>query len=113
MARFLIDANLPNRLALWRNPDFELVANHDDAWPDAVVWEYARIHNLTIVTKDADFTDRIMSSTPPPRVIHLRIGNLRLAELRAFLLRVWPQLDELSTRHKLLIVHAEHIECVS
>lgn len=113
MARFLIDANLPNRLALWRSPDFELVGDHDEAWPDAVVWDYARVNNLTIVTKDADFTDRIMSSTPPPRVIHLRIGNLRLSELRTFLLRVWPQLDELSARHKLLIVHAEHIECIS
>jgi predicted nuclease of predicted toxin-antitoxin system len=65
-----------------------LVANHDDAWPDAMVWDYALTHNLTIVTNDSDFTDRIMSSNPPPRVIHLRVGNLRLAELRAILLRV-------------------------
>jgi predicted nuclease of predicted toxin-antitoxin system len=113
LARFLIDANLPNRFALWNGPNFELVVNHDDAWPDSVVWDYARSHDLTIVTKDADFSDRIMYSDPPPRVIHLRIGNMRLAELRAFLMHAWPQLDELSTRHKLLIVHASHIECVS
>ncbi len=76
MARFLIDVNLPNRLALWRSPDFELVANHDETWPDAAVWDHARVNKLTIVTKDADFTDRIMTSNPPPKVIHLRIGNL-------------------------------------
>ena len=113
MARFLIDANRPHRFALWRTPDFELVADHNDAWPDSTVWEYARANDLTIVTKDADFSDRIMSSEPPPRVIHLRIGNLRLAELRTYLGRVWPQLAELSREHKLLIVHAGHIECVS
>ncbi len=113
MARFLIDANLPHRFAVWRAPDFELVADHDDAWSDSSVWEYARAHDLTIVTKDADFSDRIMAASPPPRVIHLRVGNMRLADLRAFLMRVWPQLDELSTRHKLLIVHASHIECIA
>lgn len=113
MARFLIDANLPNRFALWRSSDFELVAEHDDAWPDSRVWEYARTNNLTIVTKDADFSDRIMSSTPPPKIIHLRIGNMRLAELRAFLMQTWPQIDELSDKYKLLIVHTRHIECVS
>lgn len=113
MARFLIDANLPNRFALWRSPDFELVADHDDTWPDSTVWEYARANDLTIVTKDADFSDRIMSSEPPPRVIHLRVGNMRLAELRAFLTRVWPQLAELTHGHKLLIVHEGNIECVA
>lgn len=112
MARYLIDANLPQRLALWRSADFELVADHDEAWPDSVVWEYAREHDLVIVTKDADFRDRIMSSNPPPRVIHIRVGNLRLSALRAFLIRVWPQLDQLSQRHKLLIVRATQIECV-
>jgi predicted nuclease of predicted toxin-antitoxin system len=113
LARFLIDANLPNRFVLWRGPDFELVANHDDAWTDTMVWEFARANCLTIVTKDADFTDRIMSSDPPPRVIHLRVGNMRLAELREFLIRIWPQLDQLSDTHKLLIVHRDHVECVS
>lgn len=53
------------------------------------------------------------ASWPPPRVIHLRVGNMRLADLRAFLMRLWPQLDDLSTRHKLLIVHASHIECIA
>lgn len=77
MAQFLIDANLPRRFALWNGPEFELVANYDEAWPDGQVWEYARCHNLTIVTKDADFSDRIMMTEPPPRVIHLRIGNQR------------------------------------
>ena len=52
MARFLIDANLPQRLALWHSDEFEQVTDHDDAWPDSEVWNYARAHNLTIVTKE-------------------------------------------------------------
>jgi predicted nuclease of predicted toxin-antitoxin system len=110
VARFLIDANLPNRLSLWNDSDFELVANHNDAWPDSMVWDYACRHNLTIVTKDADFSERMMLSDPPPKVILLKIGNLRLAQLREFLLSVWPQLAELSSQYKLLIVKLDAIE---
>ncbi|HQV24068.1 MAG TPA: DUF5615 family PIN-like protein [Agitococcus sp.] len=112
MARFLIDANLPNRLSLWNHSDFELVANHDDSWPDSMVWDYARVNALTIVTKDADFSERMMLSEPPPRVVLLKIGNLRLAQLREFLLNTWPQIDELSTHYKLLIVKLDVIEGV-
>lgn len=112
MARFLIDANLPSRLVLWDSPDFELVANHGDDWPDSKVWDYARQHQLTIVTKDADFSERIMLSNPSPRVVLLKVGSLRLAELRAFLLKVWPQIDQLSSQYKLLIVKVDTIEGV-
>lgn len=113
LALYLIDANLPRRFALWDGPDFDLAASHDDAWPDSRVWDYARQHGLTIVTKDADFSDRMMLSEPPPRVIHLRIGNMRLAQLREFLLQAWPQISELSSCHKLVLVHSDAIECIS
>jgi predicted nuclease of predicted toxin-antitoxin system len=110
VARFLIDANLPSRLVLWHHADFELVANLGEDWPDSQVWDYAQKHNLIIVTKDADFSERIMLSSPPPRVVLLKIGNLRIAELRAFLLKVWPQIDQLSAQYKLLIVKQTTIE---
>lgn len=107
MARFLIDANLPRRLSVWHGPDFDWVADHDDTWSDTRVWEYARQHDLTIVTKDADFSDRIMLSAPPPRVVHLRLGNMRLAALRAFLIAAWPQIETASATHRLLVVHED------
>lgn len=110
MAQFLIDANLPSRLVLWNHPDFELVVNHCDSWPDSVVWEYARVHNLTIVTKDADFSERIMLSEPPPRVVLLKVGNLRLGQLREFLIKTWPQIALLSPNYKLLLVKQDVIE---
>lgn len=52
--------------------------------PDAAIWQYAKEHDLIIVSKDADFSDWIMLSDPPPKVIHLRIGNMRLRDLFVF-----------------------------
>lgn len=74
---------------------------------------YAKEHDLIIVSKDADFSDWVMLSEPPPKVIHLRTGNMRLRDLFVFLQRVWPQLCELSATHKLVIVHETQIEYIA
>jgi predicted nuclease of predicted toxin-antitoxin system len=113
MPRFLIDANLPYRFALWHGEDFLHVYDLGDDMPDAAIWQYAKEHNLIIVSKDADFSDWVMLSDPPPKVIHLRIGNMRLRDLFIFLQRVWPQLDDLSATHKLVIVHETVIEYIA
>lgn len=113
MHRFLIDANLPYRFSLWRGADFLHVFDLGDDLPDSAIWNYARDNNLTIVTKDADFSDRIMLCEPPPRIIHLRIGNMQLRDLHSFLQRVWPRVDELSASSRLVIVRQTLIECVS
>jgi predicted nuclease of predicted toxin-antitoxin system len=52
------------------------------------LWHYARQHELVIVSKDADFSDRIIMQTPPPWVVHLRFGNLRRKEFHARIARV-------------------------
>lgn len=113
MARFLIDATLPYRFALWQGEDYCHVFDIGDDLPDSAIWQYAQQHDLIIVSKDADFSDRIMLSDPPPRVIHLRIGNMRMRDLFAFLHRVWPQIIEISASHKLIIVRESLIECIA
>ena len=109
MAAFLIDANLPRKLSLWEGAGFEWVVDHDAAWTDSTVWEYARRRDLIIVSKDADFSDRAMVSTPPPRVVQIKVGNLRLAELRQFLIKVWPTIEKAAPSHRLLLVSREGV----
>jgi len=113
MPRYLIDAKLPYRFSLWHGDPFLHVFDLGDNMQDSAIWNYARDNNLTIVSKDADFSDRIMLSEPPPRIIHLRIGNMRLRDLFSFLQRIWPQVEELSVSSKLVIVRPSLIECVS
>lgn len=48
---------------------------------DAVVWSYAMAHDLTIVSKDADFHQRSFLHGAPPRVIWIRRGNCSTDEI--------------------------------
>ena len=113
MPQFPIDANLPYRFSLWQGEDYVHAFDLGDELPDSAIWRYAKQKDLTIVTKDADFSDWIMLAEPPPRVIHLRIGNMRLRDLFAFLHRVWPTVEALAASNKLVIVRPTLIECVA
>lgn len=42
---------------------------------DSVIWEYAKVNNFAIVSKDADFHQRSLLYGYPPKFIYLRIGN--------------------------------------
>jgi predicted nuclease of predicted toxin-antitoxin system len=52
---------------------------------DADVFDYARRHNLTIVTKDSDFQSLLALHGSPPRVIWMRIGNATIDTLESAL----------------------------
>lgn len=112
MAKFLIDANLPYRFSLWHGPDYVHVFDLNDQWSDWEIWDYAKTHDMTIVTKDADFYDRIILSKPPPKVIYLQIGNMRIRELFTFLALHWPRIQALNDAHKLVSVRRDEIETV-
>ena len=65
---------------------------------------------MVIVSKDADFSDRIIIYSPPPWVVHLRFGNLRKKDFHALLARLWSQIENLLKFHKLVNVYADRIE---
>ena len=110
MKGFLLDENLPSRLqfapGLPAIP-FSQVSLHPS---DSDLWNFARRKELVIVSKDADFSDRIIMQSPPPWVVHLRFGNLKRKEFHARLARVWPQVEALLKTHKLVNVYADRLE---
>jgi len=110
MKGFLFDENLPGRLRF--SPSLPVVAlskigKHPT---DSQIWDFARKNGLAIVSKDADFSDRIVSHRPPPWVVHLRFGNLRRNEFHSLLARIWPKVETLLKNHKLVNVYANRIE---
>jgi predicted nuclease of predicted toxin-antitoxin system len=113
MPRFLIDANLPYRFAVWRGEAFVHVFDLGESWSDLEIWRYAQENDLAIVTKDADFSDWVMLSEPPPKVIHLRIGNMRMRDFHQLIQKIWPEVSHRIESHKLIIVYANKIECVA
>lgn len=42
---------------------------------DPDIWEYAKVNDFTIVTKDSDFYDVALVKGKPPKVVWLRCGN--------------------------------------
>ena len=82
MACFLIDVNLPRRFPLWATADFLFVRDFDQSSPDDAIWKYALANDLVIVTVDSDFHDRALVSSVSPKIVHLKLYNLRLKEWR-------------------------------
>jgi predicted nuclease of predicted toxin-antitoxin system len=60
MAKYLIDANLPYYFGLWNNPDYIHVKDINDSWSDEQIWDYAKQNGLIIITKDADFSIKVL-----------------------------------------------------
>ncbi len=65
-----------------------------------------------LVSKDADFSHRIIAGKPPPRIIHIRIGNMRLKEFENFIDKYWDLILEKSETHKLVNVFRDRVEGV-
>lgn len=107
---FLFDENLPRNIQFRPSKPVihstSLGVSPTDEW----MWDHARAHRLVIVTKDADFSNRIMISLAPPWIIHLRFGNLRRRDFHAWLAKVWPQIEALLPDRKLICVYQDRIE---
>ena len=48
---------------------------------DSDIWDYAVMHDYTIVTKDKDFYQRSVQNGHPPKIIHLTLGNCSVNEI--------------------------------
>lgn len=112
MAKYLIDAHLPYYFSLWSGKDYAHVLDLGEKWTDKEIWEYARAHNLTIVSKDADFSDRALLAHPPPRVIHLKFGNMKMNEFYQTISKMWKDICQLSEEYKLIHVFRDRVECI-
>ena len=77
---------------------------------DLELWCIARANNLTILTRDADFFDRIMLEGPPPKVIRVRLGNLRRADLEKIFSERWPDIEKFLSEADFIVIHSTAIE---
>jgi predicted nuclease of predicted toxin-antitoxin system len=52
---------------------------------DSEIWDYAELHDLTIVSKDSDFQQRSLLYGSPPKFIWLRVGNCQVKTIEDLL----------------------------
>ena len=89
MHKLLFDNNISHRV-IARISDIFPNANHVmleslDEVSDNKVWMFARNNNYTIVTKDSDFNDIAIHRGTPPKIIWIKIGNCKIAEIENIL----------------------------
>jgi predicted nuclease of predicted toxin-antitoxin system len=87
--KLLFDENLAPRLARDLADLFPGSAHVRDlglqAAADEAVWARAAADGFVIVTKDDDFRQRSFLRGHPPKVVWVRLGNCRTAEVAALL----------------------------
>ncbi len=113
MKGLLIDENLPMPTALPTTLAIIHSRQLGDQPSDPFLWQHAIDHDLAIVTKDADFSERIQLTGPPPRIVHLRIGNMRRAEFVNWLYKQWPAIEQALPSHKLINVYFDRLELIA
>ena len=109
MKKYLIDANLPYYSTIWNKEEYIHQVDLGDDWNDNRIWNYAKENGLTIITKDSDFSHRIMVKEPPPRIIHIRIGNKKIKDLFDILSPLWDKVLLMSDECKLVNVFEDRI----
>ncbi len=59
---------------------------------DDEVWAYAKDHDFSIVTKDADFPRLSVLHGHPPKVVWVRLGNCTVSEVESLLRKQYDNL---------------------
>jgi predicted nuclease of predicted toxin-antitoxin system len=95
--RFIVEAQLPPKLAAWLQSrgleanhvlDLSLAAETDDA-----IFQKAIKMDATIITKDSDFS-RLLMAAPTCKVVWIRFGNATSGDLLLSLEPIWREIEE-------------------
>ncbi len=86
--KFLVDAQLPHRLADWLNTKgFDAVHTLDlplgNQTPDAIINDVSIAEDRMVITKDSDFVDSFLLHKMPTKLLLISTGNIRNTELEA------------------------------
>jgi predicted nuclease of predicted toxin-antitoxin system len=112
MAKYLVDANLPYYFGLWDNSLYIHVKDIDETMSDNQVWKYAQANNLIIITKDADFSLNFLLGKQSPKVIHIRIGNMKIRQFHEFISKIWQDVEQIIKTNSLINVYENKIEVI-
>ena len=112
MPEFIVDANLPNSISIWNNGRFEHVLDINPLWDDDEIWDYAKTNNLIIITKDKDFSVKQILKGSPPKIVHIKFGNLKLAEFIQVINTCWTKVETLLQQHSIINIYKDSIEAI-
>lgn len=102
--KFLVDAQLPRRLAVFlTNEGHDAIHTLDlplgNATPDSKINELSISERRVVITKDADFVESFLLQQKPYKLLLVLTGNIRNAVLEALFKSHLPQIVSLLETH--------------
>ena len=106
--KLLFDENLSPRLVAALSDIFPESAHVDrlgmGGEPDSVIWEYAKVHDYILVSKDSDFHERSLLYGHPPKVVWVRRGNCSVRNIELILRNKAAEIKRLDIEDELTYV---------
>lgn len=105
--KFLVDAQLPKRLArLLQDQGYDAIHTQDlslgNATPDADINLLSLEEERIVITKDADFVQSFLLEQKPYKLLLVATGNIKNADLENLLRKNLNQLVEAFENHSYL-----------
>jgi predicted nuclease of predicted toxin-antitoxin system len=112
--KFIIDAQLPRSLCkLFRDNGHEAYHTLDfeqgNLAKDAFIAEYAYQNNAVVVSKDQDFYHSFLLHNKPTMLVLVKVGNLKLSDLKLLFAQNIHTLAELLESYQLIEFHQDKI----
>lgn len=108
--KFLVDNNLSPKVAEVLTEFFQssehVMALEMDTASDKAIWEHAKDHGFTILSKDNDFEAKSRLFGCPPKVVQLTCGNVKTGQILSILRKHITELEDFlaDSEHCLLII---------
>jgi len=112
MPAYIVDANLPFKVQRWSNKNFVHVVKINSWWKDEEIWNYAKQNHLTIITKDKDFSVKQIKEGSPPKLVHIKFGNLKFADFVNRIEAVWEEVESLLQNNSVINIYLNKIEAI-
>ena len=110
--KLILDAHLPASLAQYF-PGHDVL--HTSLLPegnltdDHTLNQISILEDRTLITKDSDFYYSFVATRKPKRLVLVKLGNMRLKELKAYFEKNAVKLIELLEGHSFIILEAGKI----
>ncbi|MEL7523857.1 MAG: DUF5615 family PIN-like protein [Cyanobacteria bacterium J06553_1] len=112
--KFLVDAQLPKRLARFlEQAGYDTVHTQDlqqgNATPDTDINEISIRENRIVITKDADFVESFLLKGKPYKLLLVATGNIKNSELEQLFRQNLSQLTELFKHHRYIEIERDSV----
>jgi predicted nuclease of predicted toxin-antitoxin system len=112
--KFLVDAQLPIRLARWlQSAGYDTLHTRDlpqqNSTPDSDINQLSVQEQRIVITKDSDFVDSFLLQQQPYKLLMITTGNINNTELERLFSQNLPQIVTLFQIHSYLELNTSGI----